>query len=357
MTRLYIKGKELIMSFGNWARSPEEVQRDNGGRYDFDKIAQKYEDTAPINSRKRRHLNIRPNGERSRCWERIVKVSDNEYYLTNNAYRWYDMNPDDKYRRPHSRAITFKKQDGLETIILHTTRKMWGDNPGTELYPRDLSTPSNFYFYHHNLPTGIDMVKHYTKTYVALQVEGEPSDWTSHKAYYTLDKGDIHLTRNVGEKLFKPLIVHREVHRSLDRKKTKALREELKPFIDYVRVMLPLAPKNSKGWYGTTPLNLYDVTPNQWDEGLKRFCCGKSWRELVGAKDEVPEYWFELVQYYKAKCNRQTYNFEARAYEDIEASPQAVMNYIAREVYKQEKPFHEELVELGKKTFDSYRNW
>lgn len=345
------------MSFGNWARSPEEVQRDNGGRYDFDKIAQKYEDTAPIKGKKRGHLNIRPNGERSRCWERIIKVSDEEYYLTNDAYRWYECNPDDKHRRPHSRAITFKKYGNMETIILHTPRKMWGQNPGTELYPRDLGTPSKFYFYQYNLPTGIDMVKHYSKNYVALQVDGEPSDWTSHKAYYTLDKGDIHLVRQEGDKLFKPLIVHREVHRSLDRKKTKALREELKPFIDYVRVMLPLAPRDRQGWYGTTPLDLYNHEASQYDKDLKKYCSGKTWREIVGAKDEVPDQWFQLVQYYKAKCGRQTYNFETRAYDDIEATPQAVMNFIAREVYKQERPFHEEPVELGKKTFDIYRNW
>ena len=351
MTRLYIQGKELIMSFGNWARSPEEVQRDNGGRYDFDSIAQKYEAVTPLGGKKRKHLNIHPNGERSRCWERIVKVSDEEYYLTNNAYRWYDLHPDDRYRRPHSRAITFKKQDGLETIILHTTRKMWGENPGTELYPRDLGTPSNFYFYSCNLPHGVSMAKHYSKNYIAVK-----EDEVTTK-YYTLDKGDVHLTRNVGEKYFKPLIVHREVHRSLDRKKTKAIREELKSFIDYTRVMLPLAPKDRQGWYGATPLSLQDQNPNEWDKGLKRFCCGKSWRELVGARDDVPDHWFEMVQYYKAKCARQTFNFETRSYEDIEASPQAVMNHIAREVYRQELPFHEELVELGKRTFDSYRNW
>ena len=199
----------------------------------------------------------------------------------------------------------------------------------------------------------MSMEKHYSKSYIKVQ-----TDETT-LSYFTLDKGDVHFTRNVGEKYFKPLIVHREVHRSLDRKKTKAIREELKPFIDYVRVMLPLVEKSSKGWYGATPLSLHDVDPSKTygDSELKKQCCGKTWRELVGAKDEVPEYWFGLVQYYKSKCNKQTFNFETREYDDIPASAQTVMNYIAREVYKQELPFHEEVVELGKRTFDSYRNW
>jgi hypothetical protein len=123
--------------------------------------------------------------------------------------------------------------------------------------------------------------------------------------------------------------------------------------------MLPLVEKDSKGWYGMTPLSLHDVDPDNvyGNSELRKVCCGKTWRELVGAKDEVPDYWFKLVQYYKSKCARQTYNFETREYEDIHASAQAVMNYIAREVYRQELPFHEEVVELGKRTFDTYRNW
>lgn len=340
------------MSFGNWARSPEEVQRHNGGDYDFDKIAEKYENTKPLGGKKRGHMNIRPNGERGRCWERVIKVNDEEYYLTNNAYRWYDLNPDDRYKRPHSRAITFTKRDGLETIIVHTPRKMWGENPGTELDPRSMAAPSNFYFYNCNMPNGMGMYKYRSKNYVYIK-----NDDMGDISYYTIDKGDVHFTRNVGEKFFKPLIVHREVHRSLDRKKTKALREELKPFIDYVRVMLPLVERDRRGWYGATPLSLVHTEFNPYDNDLKKECCGKTWRELVGAREEVPDYWFKLVQYYKAKCGRQTYNMATRSYEDIEATPQTVMNYVAKEVYRQELPFHEEPVELGKKTFDMYRNW
>ena len=339
------------MSFGNWARCPEEVQRDNGRAYDFNKIEQRYAEIKPIGGKKRGHMNIRPNGERGRCWERIIKVSDTEYYLTNNAYRWYDLNPDPRYKRPHSRAITFKKEEGLETIILHTPRKMWGENPGTQLYPRDLGTPSNFYFYNYNLPHGMGMEKHYSKSYIKVQ-----TDETT-LSYFTLDKGDVHFTRNVGEKYFKPLIVHREVHRSLDRKKTKAIREELKPFIDYVRVMLPLVEKSSKGWYGATPLSLHDVKPNTYDSDLKKECCGKTWRDLVGARDEVPDHWFELVSYYKRRCGYTRWNAEVRDYDWHDATTQTVMSYIQKEIYRQEKPLHEELVELGTRTFDAYRNW
>lgn len=37
------------MSFGYYNnRSPEGVQQDNGGRYDFNKIAEKYENTKPL---------------------------------------------------------------------------------------------------------------------------------------------------------------------------------------------------------------------------------------------------------------------------------------------------------------------
>jgi predicted GTPase len=153
------------------------------------------------------------------------------------------------------------------------------------------------------------------------------------------------------------LFVYREKHRSLDRKKTKALRSELSSFMEYVRVMLPLVTKDRQGWYGMTPLSLKNVEAAPYDNDLKKQCCGKTWRELVSAKAEVPEYWYQLVQYYKAKCKRDSWNQEKRSYDEIEATPQAVMNYVAREVYRQELPFHEEEVELGKRTHDAYRNW
>lgn len=340
------------MGFGWNTRSPEDVQRYNGQAYDFNKIAQRYEQTPPLRG-KRKAMNIRPHSERSRCHERIVKVNDSEYYLTNNAYRWYD-----KYNYSPCRAITFKRDDeGNETIVVHTPRQYWGEKAEDRerLIPKQLSVPSSFFFYSYNLPETLSMVKYYTKNYLRVRVEDGYGD--SSMKFYTLDKGDVHLTRQVGDKFFKPLIVHREIYRSLDRKKTKAIRQELSSFFEYVRVMTPLVePDRQQCWSVPT-----DYAEKESKEGLYFIgslgekCIGKGWRGLFTGEDN--ELWFNLVQYYKHKCQRNKWNPVTREYDPLDLDPKVVMNLVTRHVYELAKPLKEEPVELGKCTFDKYRNW
>lgn len=338
------------MGFGWNTRDGETVQMHNGRAYTFDKIAQRYEQTEPIRG-KRRALDIRPHGERRRDWERIVKVNDSEYYLTNNAYKWYDQ-----HGYSPCRAITFKRDDeGNETVIVHTPRQYWGDKAEDRerLIPRQLSNPSSFFFYMHNLPQGLDMYKFRSKNYLAVK-----EDEVTTK-YYTLDKGDVHLTRQVGDKFFKPLIVHREFHRSLDRTKTKALRDELKGFKEYVRVMLPLATHERHGMYDS-PLKWAMIDKDSeftyyGQSDFAKACQGKGWRGLFTG--EPSDLWFSLIQYYKYQCRTHKWNPQTRDYDYIEPTPQTVMKMITDQVYAVEKPLHEEPVELGIRTFDKYRNW
>lgn len=338
------------MSYGNYGRSPEDVQRHNGQRYDFNKIAERYEAVVPLRG-KRKALNIRPHSERNRDWERIIKVNDQEYYISNNAYRWYD-----KTGIPPNRAITFKRNDdGTEIVIVHTPRAYWGEKleDRERLLPKQLGVPSSFFFYANNLPSGMSMDKYYSKNYLVVR----NSDSAGDISYYTLEKGDVHLTRQIGDKFFKPLIVHREVHRSLDRSKTKAIRQELSPFVEYMRVMLPLVEADKQYMY-TRPIAWAYTTSREgvhFSGGISEECFGKGWRGLFTG--EQNEFTFKLVQYYKYMCNRTTYNWETRQHEDIQATPKRVAEYVAKEVYEYEKPLHEEPVELGKRTFDKYRNW
>lgn len=337
------------MGYGWNTRSPEDVQRYNGQSYDFNKIAQRYENTPPLRG-KRKAMDIRPHGERNRCHERIVKVSDNEYYLTNNAYRYYDL-----HGYTPCRAITFKRNDdGTEVVIVHTPRQYWGEKSEDRerMLPKQIGVPSTLYFYNFNLPSGMYMTKHHTKNYLAVM---EDEATTKH---YTLDKGDVHFTRQVGEKFFKPLIVHREVYRSLDRSKTKVIRQELSSFLEYVRVMTPLVePDRQKCWQD--PIYYADIKDGSREifsvGELGEKCVGKGWRGLLTGEEN--ELWFNLVQYYKFKCQRSQWNHETRNYDFLPCDPKTIARLVTRHVYEIEKPLHEEYVELGMRTFDKYRNW
>jgi hypothetical protein len=339
------------MSFGGYGRSPEQVQRDNGQHYDFKKIAQRYEQVVPLRG-KRKVQNIRPHGERSRDWERIIKVSDQEYFLTNDAYRWRE-----KHGHTYNRAITFKRDDeGNETVIVHTPRPYWGDEETrNKLMPKQLGVPSSFFFYNCNLPEGMGMYKYHSKNYLMVKAEEGYSE--SCWRFYTVDKGDVVFTRGAFDKYFKPLVVHREFHRSLDRSKTKAIRQELAPFIEYARVMMPLAEADRLRMYSSPVFWAHqEATSGLYMSGeIVEECLGKGWRGLFTG--EPTELWFKLIQYYKYQCEHNKWNPETRAYEPVELTMQRVASYIAKEVYREEKPLHEEPVELGVRTFDKYRTW
>ena len=123
--------------------SPYDVQATNGGRFTFDTVKQRYEDTVPIRG-KRKEQNIRPIMRRDRAWERIIKVDDNEYYVSFDCYA---------HRTHHNKAITFKVSGDMEYLTVHTPKKMWGQNPSYELYPQEFRSSSVFYFYYFNLPS------------------------------------------------------------------------------------------------------------------------------------------------------------------------------------------------------------
>lgn len=306
------------MSYGNWnARSPEDVQRYNGKTTDFETVAKHYEAVKPLRG-KRSTLDVRPWGERDRAWERVVKVSDDEYYLACGSYAYNDHQKlAGTDAREERRAITFKRDKKVETIILH--KPYWG-----------WASPQIFYFYNFNLPQSMGMEKYRGTTYVKVKTPTELNPYATN--YYTMSKGDVSFVRPHGTTQWKPLQVHREVKRSLNRAKTKAIREELKDFMDYAKSMLPFV--EGKYQWGA-------IIGNDWRAQLKR-----------EDKDVYPEDWLTTLSRFAGRCQRYDWQTKTHFF-----SEKAVMNNILREVYKQDKPFDAHEVELGQLSYDSYRSW
>lgn len=302
------------MSYGNWnARSPEEVQRRNGVRTDFDMAVKRYESIKPLIG-KRKWLDVRPTGKRDRAWERIVKVSDTEYYLTCFEWGWRDRqklegNKVDEERR----AFTLKREGEVETIIVHNE---YG-----------FTSPSNFNFYDYNLPQGMSMTKHRGSNYVCILKESGGYN------YYVIDKGDITFYRPKGGTYWTALQVHREVKHTLDRKLTKVVREKLKTFTEYARVMLPLVEAKY-----------------QWAASLG----GAHWEDFVTLKnpDEIPESWLRAVSHYASRLGY--YDWKNKVHVTNE---KGLIPMIQREAYKAAKPFKVEVVPLGELSYDRYRGW
>jgi hypothetical protein len=340
------------MGYGWNTRSAEDVQRQNSGHYDFNRIKQAYESIKPLRG-KRSHLDIRPHGERNRSQERIVKVSDNEYYLTNQAYRYWEMKNDPDRNSEHNRAMTFVMAGDIEYLTIHTPRRYWGDNAKLpfaerkELDKGGFIAPSSYYFYYYNLPISFTMDKYGSKAYLGV------GDGSGKYKYYTLMQGDVVLTRKQGDEYFKPLMVHRETRRILDRQQTKTIRQELEPFVNYVSVMLPLMDYKHIQWHFRNPFSLHrynkivGILGPQPEEGWEDVV-NKSWSELVSMKgDELPEYWFNMAKSYRSRIRTERYNWETKRYEEIPLDINKVKSMIYDDVYKQALPFKVEEVELG----------
>ena len=296
------------MGYGYGTRSPYEVQRHNGGRYTFDTIKARYEAVKPLRGQ-RKELNIRPLGERRRDWEQVFMVNENEYYISYDAYSSRD-------NQAHNRAITWFKRDDFEIITIHTPRAIWNKPDEQHLRPYVLSSPSVFYFYDCNLPKGLFMENYKSCKYVGVMQDDVPHQ------FFTAEKGDITFQRKVSDKYWKPVVIHREFKHSLDRSKTKVLRESVKPFLEYFNVVAPLIEKGQY-FYGNA---------------LEDF--GASVFNKVG--DDIPDNWFKIAERYKYRNH--WYKSD-------------IKEIVIKDIYRVAKPLNKEPVPLGTPVRDRYRNW
>jgi hypothetical protein len=304
------------MGFGCYGRSAEQVQWDNGQSYDFAKIKERYENTKPIRG-KRAKFDIRPHGERTRTWERIVKVNENEYYLTNDGYSWYE-HPDNKSGRKNQPMMSFKLHDGIEYFSFHTPRATWREDKA--LYPLSMSPPSWYYMARFNVPRGLSFTNHRGRKYIVCNDK-----------YYSAEKGEITFTRRVGENKWSPLVVHKEIVHVFDRTKSKALREQAKDFLNYAKIMSGLV--ESKYRWGH---HIHTDHTYTWEDKLK-----------LNEDGSVPEFWLEMVEHYKHRATRYWSGYDEKT----------MRRHILRDLYENGKPCVEVEVPLGQPCYDKFRSW
>jgi len=317
------------MGFGYGARTPYEVQQDNGGRFDFDKIKQRYEQVKPLRG-KRAHLDVRPINDRGRSHERIVKVNENEYYLTFDAWTWSEIH---QPNRSHTKALSFHQIGDMETVVVHTPRTSWKEEKN--LFPKAFSSNSVFYFYHFNLPNGLNMVNNNSCKY--LQVDCEDG-----YRYYTVEKGDITLTRRKGNNYWNPMVVHRETIHQLDKVKTKEWRATAKPLLDYLNVMVDMVEPQYLGWFE----NILAKTTKDLakDEVFKQ------------NGNEAPEHWFKIAEYYKNRIQIYHHNgWDKPATFSYDKSK--LKHYLYKDLYKLVKPLTPVEIPLGTMCKDRFKSW
>jgi hypothetical protein len=305
--------------------SPYDVQAYQGGRFDFEKVAKCYEDTIPLRG-KRKEQNIRPIKRRDRAWERIIKVSDTEYYVTFDAYQ---------HRTHHNKGITWSLNNGVEFMTIHTPRKMWGSPPSMDLSPREFSSSSVYWFYDFNLPSDFSMVNYRANKYVRYD-----------NKYYTVEKGDIMFQRKQGENHWLPLVLHREFKHTLDRKQTKQLRESIKPFMEYYDIMCDIVDKSGRWDYGNPIYKAIAGEQNitvELDEVMALF---------KPSGDSVPDGWLGMVERYKHRITGYDYQTRTDRHDRHKLS-----NEICKDLFHIVKPCKTTEVPVGTLTHDRYKQW
>ena len=314
------------MGFYRYSSSPYDVQCRNGGRFTFETIAKRYEETKPLRG-KRKAENIRPIGQRDRAWERMIKVSDTEYYVSFDCYQ---------HRTAHNKAITWKQENGMEFITIHTPRRTWS-SALDQLHPRSFSSSSIYWFYDMNMPVEFSMANYRANKYVRYA-----------NKYYTIEKGDITFQRKQGGSPtdWQPLVIHREFKHTLDRKKAKELRQLTKSFLPYFDVMSELVEPT---WTYGNPIYTAivgkeprDITAN---EALALF-----------KQDEVPDSWISMVEHYKRRIRTYNYDYQNRTSTEV-YERERLHEIVSQDLFAIVKPCKVEPVELGKLTHDRYKRW
>jgi hypothetical protein len=305
--------------------SPYDVQQNQGRNFDFESIKNSYEKTIPLRG-KRKEQNIRPIYRRDRAWERMVKVSDTEYYVTFDAYH---------HRTHHNKAITWSLNEGMEFMTIHTPRKMWGSPPSMDLNPREFSSSSVFWFYNFNLPSDFGMVNYRANKYVRYD-----------NKYYTVEKGDIMFQRKQGENHWLPLMVHREFKHTIDRTQTKQLRESIKPFMEYYDIMCDIVEKTGRWEYGNPIVN---AVANGEDRSIH---ANEAIALFKHSGDSVPDGWIGMVERYKNKITSRDYQTKTDRHDRHRLSDE-----ICKDLFRVVKPCKTIEVPVGTLTHDRYKQW
>jgi len=316
------------MGYYRQSCTPYDVQQAQGGKFTFETVKQRYETTIPLRG-KRKAENIRPINRRDRAYERIVKVSDNEYYVSFDFYKW---------RTAHNRGITWQLREGMEYMTIHTPRKTWSSTDPTEIYPRYLSSASTFWFYDFNMPDGFNMVNYYVNKYVKYKDK-----------HYTIEQGDIVFQRKEGATDWQPLSVHRQFKHHIDKEKTKALKESIKPFLDYYDTMSGLVESK----YGYSNIIHRAIV----GDGVWR---GVSPDEVVAwfkpIDGNIPDGWLNMVEQYK----RQITNSRRLAdgtWSGNKEWREELPKVVAKDLFELAKPCKAIEVPLGELCIDRYKSW
>jgi hypothetical protein len=203
-----------------------------------------------------------------------------------------------------------------------------------DLHPLEFRSSSVYWFYDFNLPPEFSMANYRSNKYVRYD-----------NKYYTIEKGDIVFQRKRGGGAtdWQPLMIHREFKHTLDRKKTKELREQLKPFIEYYNVMSDMV-EDSYHWGNIIirSLNDGDYKPTTAEEAL----------ELFKPSDNPPKAWLMMTEMLKRKTRRYDYQSRTESFDKSQA-----MYYLADDLFEIVKPCKSVEVELGKLSNDRYKAW
>jgi hypothetical protein len=311
------------MGYYTQTNTPYDVQASQGGKFDFESVKKRYQKVKPLIG-KRKAENIRPINRRDRYWERVFEVSENEYYVSFDAY---------KYRTIHNKAITWSLNEGMETMTIHTPKLTWGNPPSMDLYPRAFSSASTFWFYEFNLPHQFSMVNHKASKYV--RYDGK---------YYSIELGDVVFQRKVGSNNWMPLVVHREFKHTIDRKQTKQLREDIKPFMAYYDIMCDIVESK---WEWGNPIFKAIVGDDDRmiyaDEALALF---------KPSGDDVPNQWLGMVERYKHRITAYNYRGETNTHHRHKLD-----KTICKDLFEIVKPCKTTEVPIGTLTHDRYKGW
>jgi hypothetical protein len=196
------------------------------GLNSFDEVAKRYNEIKPIRGRKE---DTRPLNERRYAWNRIIKVDDNKYILSDGHYTWWG-------------------QDTLETVSpIVWERKEDGDYMTIRNNMNDSSAVSRYQFISHYLPLGMSFdwynisgkhfVKYKDQTHYLPKYKGT---FDYNAKVLTIEKDNKLVFKHVDGEFIRANELQPMKTRRLDKDLDKEYNKKLMAMWEWMQIVLPV---------------------------------------------------------------------------------------------------------------------
>ena len=294
----------------------------------YDIAKENYEKTLPLKGKRLKHgVDVRPLTIRRRVWETWHKDGDA-----------YGMAFVQSYFRE---ILDSNTQKVIREECVHNVHPLLMFRPEGEIVfdPAWMNYYPTWDVLGALLPKGITYVRYGSKSYFKLDM---PDGMEPMYMFNPGTKMAFIPYEHEGKRYFRVDCPISESKILIDRDKAKKVRAELKPFLDYCKYMVDLAPAPTKhSWQA-------EANAERWLEGI-------DWL-VRNEGEDIGEKWFSAIEAFVLTFAKYAYDYKTQIHVVIPVDADDLRDRLkGRKLYEYTRPYRVEYVPIGKPFFNNGR--